>query len=151
MEDSVLQCTQVTQLIFSKVQDRNYFIQHSDELNSHICYLTNYTYVYQFEHPISGGQPSGWQHRYSSPSGTYTVQGDRGSWGPHNGPRPPPPPGQWGPQGDRSGSFPAYGAKPMVAVGGSWGPSSIPGQPGMRPPYRPDMRGPGPVPRPVRY
>ena len=97
---------------------------------------------------ISGGQPTGWQHRY--PSNAYPSQGDRGTWGPQNGPRAPPPPGQWGPPGDsRSGSFPVYGPKPMGPVSGSWGPSGLPGQPGMRSPYRPDMRGPGPVPRPV--
>ena len=98
---------------------------------------------------IIGGQPAGWQQRY--PSNNFHSSGDRGSWGPQNGPGPrgPAPPGQWGPHGERSTNFPGYGPKPMGPVGGSWGPSGMPGQPGMRPPYRPDMRGPGPVPRPV--
>ena len=87
---------------------------------------------------LTGGQPpSGWQHRYPS----YPPSG----YGPQNGPRGPTPPGQWGPQSERNGSYPAYGPKPP----GSWGPSTMQGQPGMRPPYRPDMRGPGSIPRPV--
>ena len=89
---------------------------------------------------MSGGQtPSGWQQRYPS----HPQSG--GSWGPQNGPRGPPPPGQWGPQSERSGPYPSYGPKPP----GSWGPPGMQGQPGMRPPYRPDMRGPGSIPRPV--
>ena len=98
-------------------------------------------YIYIFiNFLIAGGQtPSGWQQRYPShpPSG--------GSWSPQNGPRGPPPPGQWGPQSERSGPYPSYGPKPS----GSWGPPGMQGQPGMRPPYRPDMRGPGSIPRPV--
>ena len=101
--------------------------------------MNQYTDIF-YNFQIAGGQtPSGWQQRYPShpPSG--------GSWSPQNGPRGPPPPGQWGPQSERSGPYPSYGPKPP----GSWGPPGMQGQPGMRPPYRPDMRGPGSIPRPV--
>ena len=96
---------------------------------------------------FTGGQSAGWQHRY--PSGSFPTTGERGTWGPPSGPRGPAPPVQWGPPGDRSSSYSGYGPKPMSQVSGSWGPSGLQGQPGMRPPYRPDMRGPGPIPRPV--
>merc|ERR1712020_490531 len=90
---------------------------------------------------LTGGQPAGWQHRYQSNS--FPSDGDRGSWGPPNGPRGPPPPGQWGAQGGRSGSFPGYGPKPPMGA-----PGYGPGVPSMRPQYRPEMRGPGQVQRP---
>ena len=93
---------------------------------------------------LTGGQPAGWQHRYQSNS--FPSDGDRGSWGPPNGPRGPPPPGQWGAQGGRSGSFPGYGPKPPMGA-----PGYGPGVPSMRPQYRPEMRGPGQVQRPVSY
>ena len=100
--------------------------------------------IYQILLIIPGGQPSGWQQRY--PSSAFPS--DRGMSGPPFGPRGPPPPGQWPPQSDRPGSYPAYGPKPM-GPSVSWPSGGMPGQPGMRPQYRSDMRGPGPIPRPV--
>ena len=87
---------------------------------------------------LGGAQPQ-WQNRYPPPG--------PGSYGP--------PPGErtWTPPGSSSG--PPRGTGPQWSNDRTsyYGPSGSPdpwNKMQMRPPYRPDMRGPGPMPGPQR-
>lgn len=93
-----------------------------------------------------GGQPQ-WPNRYPAP-GYGPPSGDRPWPPPTAGPQGPPPPGP-GPAGQWSGDRPMYyGSSGSGAPPGPWGSSKS----AMRPPYRPDLRGPVPMgpQRPVR-
>ncbi len=95
--------------------------------------------IFEITQLFLGAQPQ-WPNRYPAP-GYGPPSGDRPWPPPPAGPQGPPPPGP-GPAGQWSGDRPMYyGSSGSGAPPGSWGSSKS----AMRPPYRPDLRGPVPM------
>ena len=101
-----------------------------------------FNFLTKFNLSISGGGQPQWQNRYPPPGpGGYPPQGPpvERTWAPPAAPGAPPrgpvPGPQW--SNDRT-SY--YGPSGPAGGPGSWGPMSK--GPMVRPPYRPDMRGP---------